>query len=68
MTEPEREPDMRDSMDWHHDCLRFQGVLLTGVLAHWCTDWDFLPVDETTPEIMYCDCDLSDLIKRRVTG
>lgn len=35
---------------WQRDCLRWRGKVLTGRYAHWCQDWDGLPVDETTPE------------------
>lgn len=34
----------------------WRGRILTGALAHWCFDWDFLPVDETTIEIESCHC------------
>ena len=63
-----RKDDLRDDQEWKADCLHWRGVVLTGVLAHWCWDWDFLPVDETTSEIEGCCCDLSDLIKERITG
>lgn len=42
----------RDSMKWH-------GVVLTGKFAHWCNDWDFLPIDETCDEFTSC-CDVVD--------
>lgn len=44
------------SEDWKADCLRWRGKVLTGRQAHWCPDWDFLPVDETTLEINGCNC------------
>lgn len=44
------------SGDWGEDCLRYRGAVLTGQLAHWCHDWDGLPVDETTEEIKTCTC------------
>lgn len=47
MSEPE---DFRESPDWIADCLRWRGKVLTGKFAHWCFDWDGLPIDETTPE------------------
>lgn len=37
----------RDSMKW-------RGCVLTGKFAHWCYDWDFLPVDETCDEFTSC--------------
>jgi hypothetical protein len=36
--------------DWVRDCLLWRKRVLTGKHAHWCDDWDGLPVDETTPE------------------
>lgn len=42
---------------WKADCLKWRGRLLVGEKAHWCGDWDGLPVDETTPdEFSCCDC------------
>lgn len=37
------------------DCLHWRGRVLTGAHAHWCDDYDGLPVDETTPE-WPCSC------------
>lgn len=42
--------------DWHADCLRWRGKVLTGAKAHWCHEWDGLPVDETTEEWQGCTC------------
>lgn len=42
--------------DWEQDCLRWRGRVLRGKYAHWCYDWDFLPVDETTDEMESCAC------------
>jgi hypothetical protein len=33
---------------------------LTGVLAHYCPDWDCLPIDETCEEIVDCLCKLGN--------
>jgi hypothetical protein len=44
------------SQDWIDDCLRWRGKVLTGKYAHWCHEWDSLPVDETTPEWPTCTC------------
>ena len=41
---------------WDAECRRWRGRVLTGVGRHWCYDWDFLPVDETTPEWESCTC------------
>lgn len=32
---------------WIADCMRWRGVVLTGEFAHWCWDFDGLPMDET---------------------
>lgn len=47
------------SEEWNEDCLMWGGVILTGVKAHWCPDWDYLPIDETTVE-WPCPCCMSD--------
>lgn len=41
--------------DWEEDCMLWRGVVLTGEHAHWCYDWDGLPVDETCRE-WPCQC------------
>lgn len=38
------------------DCIKWRGQLLTGRYAHWCWDWDGLPVDETCDEFSACNC------------
>lgn len=40
---------------WDADCMKWRGHLLRGKHAHWCWDWDLLPVDETCPE-WPCGC------------
>lgn len=45
----------KPSQDWIDDSLRWRGAVLTGKHAHWCPDWDYLPIDETTPE-WPCQC------------
>jgi hypothetical protein len=42
---------------WEADCERWRGRVLTGEFAHWCYEWDSLPVDETTEEFACCSCD-----------
>lgn len=42
--------------DWEHDCKKWRGKVLTGKYAHWCYDWDALPVDETCIEFSSCGC------------
>lgn len=48
--------------EWEQDCLRWRGVVLNGAAAHWCRDWDGLPIDETCPE-WPCIC-AAELIDR----
>lgn len=40
---------------FERDSLRWRGRVLDGQFAHWCEDWDGLPVDETTCE-WPCPC------------
>ena len=47
-------PDYSD--DWKEDCLHWWGKVLTGPGAHWCPDWDDLPIDDTCEEIKSCTC------------
>lgn len=42
--------------DWVTDCKRWIGITLTGKYAHWCFEWDGLPVDETSNEFASCSC------------
>lgn len=42
--------------EWIEDCRKWRGRDLTGEFAHWCYDWDGLPVDETTAEWSACGC------------
>lgn len=48
------------SQDWIDDCNHFHGILLTGKYSHWCPDFDYLPIDETTHYFEYCKCELED--------
>lgn len=48
--------DKKVSQDWIDDCTKFYGKVLTGADAHWCPDWDFLPIDSTCKEIECCTC------------
>lgn len=45
--------------DWQEDCLKYRGKVLTGDYAHWCPEWDDLPIDETSFE-WPCGCSVSD--------
>lgn len=40
--------------EWEQDCIREYGKRLTGDYAHWCPEWDGLPVDETCVEFFAC--------------
>ena len=33
--------------EWAQECLKWRGEVLTGKFAHYCMDWDGLPMDET---------------------
>lgn len=44
------------SEEWRRDCLRWRGRVLTGKYAHWCFEWDELPVDETCTNEWPCGC------------
>ena len=49
---------MKDSYtDWVADCYLYWGYTLTGKHAHWCPEWDFLPVDESCGEFHLGDID-----------
>jgi hypothetical protein len=42
---------------WQQDCIREWGRVLDGEFAHWCYDWDGLPIDETCGnEFAFCSC------------
>jgi hypothetical protein len=43
------------SPDWVDDSLQWRGRVLLGRYAHWCPDWDDLPMDETCDE-WPCSC------------
>lgn len=44
------------SEDWIRDCIRHYGKVLTGRKAHWCPEWDYLPIDENSFEYDCCLC------------
>lgn len=46
---------MMISVEWQADCIKWRGRILTGKYAHWCFDWDGLPIDETCKE-WPCGC------------
>ncbi len=47
--------DLAPLNHWAEDCEKWRGQPLTGRHAHWCADWDDLPIDETCPE-WPCGC------------
>jgi len=47
---------IQDRMLWEFDCAKWRGKVLNGPDAHYCFDWDELPVDATTPEYDCCTC------------
>jgi hypothetical protein len=53
---------------WVEQCRFWRGRVLTGKYAHWCADWDNLPVDETTPEWSTCTCWGPDIKKAPSEG
>lgn len=55
--------DLPPSQDWIDDCARWRGRTLKGDYAHWCPDWDYLPIDETCSE-WPCPCSMSNGITR----
>ncbi len=42
--------------DWEQDCIYYWGKVLIGDGAHWCNEWDGLPIDETCVEYEACIC------------
>jgi len=43
--------------EWVTECIRWHGRVLIGRKSHFCSDWDFLPIDETMKEeIEVCTC------------
>lgn len=48
-------PDHPDWTEWVADCEQHRGAVLTGRYAHWCWEWDGLPMDETCGEFP-CNC------------
>lgn len=46
-----------DIETWKEDCWKWHGRELNGAKAHWCPDFDDLPIDETCEEEMkICKC------------
>ncbi len=49
MTKEERQSE------WEKECLHWRGEVLIGIYAHYCFEWDGLPIDETSYE-WPCGC------------
>lgn len=47
------------SMSWVKDSYHWRGAPMLGKFAHWCPDWDYLPIDEDSAE-WPCPCNMSD--------
>jgi hypothetical protein len=47
------------SAAWVRASYHWRGKVLLGRHAHWCDNWDGLPVDETCPE-WPCGCNSGD--------
>jgi len=54
------------SAEFIEDSLKWRGKVLTGRYAHWCPEWDDLPIDETCDE-WPCDCGIKDYIDGKTT-
>lgn len=50
-------PAVRSWSEWEQDCLTWRGLVLEGQYAHWCPQWEDLPMDETCPE-WPCACEI----------
>ena len=49
--------DKEFQRDWDKECKRWYGRSLPITrFAHFCTDWDFLPINEHRPEFEGCTC------------
>lgn len=46
----------KPSQDWIEDSTHWYGYVLEGEFAHWCNEFDGLPIDETCFEFMVCGC------------
>lgn len=44
--------------EFDKECIKWRGKKLIGKYAHWCDEWDSLPVDETTSEFSCCVCNI----------
>ena len=44
---------------WDMDCLHWRGRVLIGRYAHYCLEWDGLPIDETCLDEWPCACGMA---------
>ena len=53
--------------EFNEDCMHHYGKVLTGEFKHFCTEFDYLPIDETVFEFQFCTCDYIDwdMVKKR---
>ena len=42
--------------EFEKECYRWHGRKLEGHYAHYCPDWDYLPIDDTCVEFQSCTC------------
>jgi hypothetical protein len=43
-------------VEFEKECQRWHGRKLKGNYAHYCADWDYLPIDDTCVEFQSCTC------------
>ena len=55
--------------EFERESVRWRGRVLKGKYAHWCSDWDLLPMDETCPE-WPCNCypNQTPVVEKGITG
>jgi len=46
----------KSQTEFEKKCYRWHGRKLEGNYAHYCPDWDFLPIDNTCVEFQSCTC------------
>lgn len=47
---------MSQFTEFEQDSLKFHRRILKGPYAHWCDEWDDLPIDATCSEFAACGC------------
>lgn len=50
----------KPSDEWIEDSMHHHGKVLTGKYAHWCPEFDYLPIDESCFEFEYCLCEFEE--------